>query len=30
VTNEDAGDIVPESVRNLAGQDIHARARLDI
>jgi nitroimidazol reductase NimA-like FMN-containing flavoprotein (pyridoxamine 5'-phosphate oxidase superfamily) len=29
VTNEDAGDIVPESVRNLAGQDIHARARLD-
>ena len=29
VTNVDAGDIVPESVRNLAGQDIHARPRLD-
>lgn len=29
VTNVDAGDIVPESVRNLAGQDIHARSRLD-
>lgn len=29
VTNDDAGDIVPESVQSLAGQDIHARSRLD-
>lgn len=27
VSNDDAGDAVPESVRNLAGQDIHARPR---
>ena len=29
VTNDDAGDVVPEAVRNLAGQDIHARPCLD-
>ena len=29
VTNDDSGDVVPEAVRNLAGQDIHARPRFD-
>jgi len=28
VTNEDAGDVVPESVRNLVGQNIHEISRL--
>ncbi len=29
VTNDDAGDVVPEAVQNLAGQDLHARPPLD-
>ncbi len=28
VTNEDAGDVVPASVRNLVGQNIHEISRL--